>query len=120
MQDLYSGMVNLTFIHRAVGHSIVVVSVAEDQELSKALFGSSHMHAVIVAINDIAEDEFSAPQIMDRTGLAASSVHTLIVRLVRAGLIIKSGALPGERTMLYRRQEVSALDALAKLGSAAG
>lgn len=95
----------------------MVVSVAEDQELSKALFGSSHMHAVIVAINNIADDEFSAPQIMERTGLAASSVHTLIVRLVRAGLIIRSGALPGERTMLYRRREISALDALAKLGS---
>lgn len=91
-------------------------SMADDQELSKALFGSSHMHAVIIAIVQIESDEFSAPQIMSLTGLAASSVHTLLTRLLRAGVIVKSGpGMPGERTVLYTRRATDALAALAHL-----
>lgn len=78
------------------------------------------MHAVIVAISQVGGEEFSAPQIMETTGLAASSVHALITRLIRAGLIAKSGGLPGERTLLYRCEETEALSALARLGDRVG
>lgn len=117
MQNLYPGIMNVTFTRPRWDTQGVVTSVARDQELSKALFGSAHMHAVIVAISEIDANDFSAPQIMELTGLAASSVHALITRLLRAGLIAKSGGLPGERTVLYRREETNALEALARLGN---
>lgn len=94
----------------------VVTPSCASPELSKALFGNSHMRAVIVAISDIDSDDFSAPQITELTGLAASSVRTLITRLLRAGFLAESGGLPGKRTILYWREETNALEALARLG----
>lgn len=94
----------------------MVGSVLEDRELSKALYGSSHMHAVVVAIDGIRADDFSAPEIASITGLAPSSVHMLITRLIRIGVIARTGGLPGERTLLYRKTKPDVLQVLAHIG----
>lgn len=97
----------------------MVRSVLENRELSKALYGSTHMHAVIVALDSIDGDEFSAPEIASITGLAASSVHVLISRLIRVGVIARVGGLPGERTVLYSKTKPEALRVLAHIGDPA-
>ena len=94
----------------------MVGSVLEDRELSKALYSSSHMHAVVVAIDAIDAGDFSAPEVASITGLAASSVHVLITRLIRIGVIERAGGLPGERTVLYRKTKPDVPQTLAHIG----
>lgn len=74
------------------------------------------MHAVIIAIRDIGGDQFTAPEVMERTGLAPSSVHTLISRLQQARFVERIDGSAAERTVRYRRIEVEALEALAGVG----
>ncbi len=90
-------------------------SAPSPAELSKALYGSSHMHDVIVAIARADGEQFSAPQLMADTGLASSIIHGLLTRLLRARMIERSGALPGERTLLYRARRPNDLNILATL-----
>lgn len=94
----------------------MVRTVLDDRDLSKALYGSSHMHAVVVAIDSTDTDEFSAPEIASITGLAGSSIHVLISRLIRIGVIERAGGLPGERTLLYRKTKPDVLRMLAHIG----
>lgn len=73
-----------------------------DNERSKYLLGSQHMHAVMVAIAASESGEFSTPQILYRTGISPASLHTLLGRLRHAGMIECVGNVPGEKTLIYR------------------
>ena len=47
-------------------------------EDSKALFGNSYMHTVLVEITRHGDEPFSPKQIIDATGLPGGIIHPLI------------------------------------------
>lgn len=64
---------------------------------SKLFFGNSHMFDLVVEIVRI-DGEFSAKQLIERTGLPNSIVTSLMKKLRDAGFITFVGTTPGERT----------------------
>ena len=88
-----------------VGRTVrIEVSVsAENEELSKYIFGSAHMLTVMAAIDLAGKDTFSTPSLMGATGLSQSTVHSLLTRLKRAGLIRRVGDVSSERIVNYER-----------------
>lgn len=66
---------------------------------SKLFFGNSHMFDVIVEIARI-DGEFSAKMLVERTGLPASIVTSVMRKLREADFITFVGN-PGERTRPY-------------------
>ena len=73
-------------------------------ELSKNLFGSTHMLAVMAEVDRSVDGQFSAPQVSASTGLPASTVHSLFMRLRRAELIRRTGEVTAERIAIYERR----------------
>lgn len=76
---------------------------AENEELSKYVFGSSHMLTVMAAIDSAGSDTFSAPSLIEATGLPQSTVHALLTRLKRAGLVRRTGDASSARIAHYER-----------------
>lgn len=76
---------------------------AENEELSKYIFGSAHMLTLMAAIDLAGKDAFSTPSLMETTGLSQSTVHSLLTRLKRAGLIRRIGDVSSERIVKYER-----------------
>ncbi len=81
------------------------MTVVEMPTLSKAVFGSEHMLAIMREIAEAPGAEFTAPVLEAATGLAGSVVHGLLGRLRRADLIDVTGRVVGERTLAYKRRE---------------
>lgn len=79
--------------------------------MSKYLFGSTHMLAVMAAISRSVDGQFSAPQVANATGLPASTVHSLITRLRRAGLVRRTGEITSDRVAMYERRQNPIWDA---------
>jgi hypothetical protein len=73
--------------------------------VSKAVFGSEHMLAIMTEIAQAPEAEFTAPAIEAMTGLAGSVVHGMLSRLRRAGLVTVVGHVRGQRTLEYERRD---------------
>lgn len=73
--------------------------------LSKAVFGSEHMLAIMAQIAGSPGAGFTAPSIEATTGLAGSVVHGMLGRLRRAGLVNVVGRVDGERTLAYERRD---------------
>ena len=71
-------------------------------EDSKALFGNSYMHTVLVEITRHGDEPFSPKQIIDATGLPGGIIHPLIKRLKSRHFIEYLGRVPGEKTTLYQ------------------
>lgn len=76
----------------------------EHKDVSKNLFGSSHMLAVMAAIGRTDDGRFSAPQVAGATGLPASTIHNLIARLTRASLVRRTGEVTPDRVAMYERR----------------
>jgi len=76
----------------------------EHRDVSKNLFGSSHMLAVMATIGRAEDGRFSAPQVSGATGLPASTIHNLITRLIRAGLVRRTGEVTPDRVAMYERR----------------
>ncbi len=74
-------------------------------EGSKALFGNSYMHTVLVEISKHDGETFSPKQIIDATGLPGGLVHPLIKRLRSQHFIEYIGRVPGEKTTLYKAND---------------
>lgn len=74
-----------------------------DEDLSKYIFGSSHVLSILVEIGRSPSGEFSAPQLIAATGLSQSTVHSLVTRLKRAGLVRRTGEVSAERVAIYER-----------------
>lgn len=79
----------------------------QQEDLSKYVFGSNHMLAVMVEIGRSPNGEFSTPQIASATGLPMSTTHSLITRLKRAGLVRRTGEVTPDRVALYERRSHS-------------
>lgn len=93
--------------------------VADASGLSKAVFGSEHMLAIMTAIAATPDAAFTAPAVESATALAGSVVHGMLGRLQRAGLVRVIGRVPGERTLAYERRAHLMWDAAAQLRSEA-
>ena len=74
-------------------------------EHSKAMFGNSHMLAVMLFIANHEDETFSTSQIVAATGVDNTLVHPLLARLKKGQVIEQIGRVPGERTLLFRRIE---------------
>ncbi len=74
-------------------------------EHSKAMFGNSHMLAVMLFIANHDDPQFSTPQIVAATGVDNTLVHPLLARLKKGEIIDQIGHVPGERTLLFRRRD---------------
>lgn len=72
------------------------------QDVSKLVFGNSHMSTVIVQIAAVQAETFSPKQIVESSGVPFGIANPLIHRLRDAGFIELVGRAPGERTLLYR------------------
>jgi DNA-binding MarR family transcriptional regulator len=83
-------------------------------EKSKALFGNSHMSAVMLEIASLDDETFSPKQIIERTGLLGSVVHPLIHRLADADQIEYLGRGPDGKAKLYRVRPTHIWDAMKK------
>ena len=62
------------------------------------------MLAVMAEIGRAVDGRFSAPQLSSATGLPASTIHNLITRLKRAGLVRRTGEVTSERVAMYERR----------------
>ena len=71
-------------------------------EVSRLVFGNSHMFGVMVEIASLRGRAFSSKQISDATQLSPGIVHPLIQKLRRARFIEFVEQVHGERTLLYR------------------
>ncbi len=71
-------------------------------EVSRLVFGNSHMFGVMVEIASLGGRTFSSKQISDATQLSPGIVHPLIQKLRRAHFIEFVEQVHGERTLLYR------------------
>ena len=71
-------------------------------EVSRLVFGNSHMFGVMVEIASLRGQTFSSKQISDATQLSPGIVHPLIQKLRRAHFIEFVEQVHGERTLLYR------------------
>ncbi len=71
-------------------------------EVSRLVFGNSHMFGVMVEIASLGGRTFSSKQISDATQLSPGIVHPLIQKLRRAHFIEFVEKVHGERTLLYR------------------
>lgn len=71
-------------------------------EVSRLVFGNSHMFGVMVEIASLRGRMFSSKQISDATQLSPGIVHPLIQKLRRARFIEFVEQVHGERTLLYR------------------
>lgn len=78
---------------------------AQSEELSKYIFGSSYMLAVLIEIARAADGQFSTPQLVTSTGLSQSTVHAQITRLRRAQLVRRSGGPAVDRIAIYERRD---------------
>lgn len=76
----------------------------QHEDLSKYLFGSSRMLAVMVEIERSEAGEFSTPGLVSATGLPTSTVHSLLTRLKRAGFVRRTGTVTADRVALYERR----------------
>ena len=74
-------------------------------EDSKALFGNSYMHTVLVEITRHGDEPFSPKQIINATGLPGGIIHPLIKRLKSRHFIEYLGRVPGEKTTLYQARD---------------
>jgi DNA-binding transcriptional ArsR family regulator len=74
-------------------------------QLSKFVFGSNHMLALMLEIANADAGAFSIPILTERTGLPASTVHHHLARLKGAGLIRQVKRVPGERVVTFLRVE---------------
>lgn len=71
-------------------------------EISRLVFGNSHMFGVMVEIASLRGQKFSSKQITDATQLSPGIVHPLIQKLHRANFIEFVERVQGQRTLLYR------------------
>ena len=78
---------------------------ASTKHLSKSLFGSNHMLALMTEIADAEGGSFSIPLLSERTGLPASTVHHHLARLKEAGLVQQGARVPGDRVVRFLRTE---------------
>lgn len=91
---------------RAAWETRTVVLLTElAPEHSKAMFGNSHMLAVMLFIANHKDETFSTSQIVAATGVDNTLVHPLLARLKKGQVIEQIGRVPGERTLLFRRIE---------------
>lgn len=74
------------------------------EELSKYAFGSTHMLAVMLEISKAADGQFYVATLIENTGLPSSSVHAVLTRLKRAGLIRRTGTITGDKIAIYERR----------------
>lgn len=74
------------------------------EDLSKYLFGSTHMLAVMLEVSRSSDGYFTGPQVSAATGLPASTVHALVTRLKRARLVRRTGSTTSERVAIYERR----------------
>ena len=84
----------------------MIALASTTEELSKSVFGSSHMLAVITEIAKAPEGEFSIPLLSRSTGLAPSTIHNQLERLRAAQLVKQDGRMPDGRTVMFKRREV--------------
>lgn len=75
----------------------------QHEELSKYVFGSAHMLAVLAAIEEGGHAPFSTPSLMESTGLSQSTVHALLTRLKRAGFVRRTANVTTDRVAFYER-----------------
>jgi hypothetical protein len=87
--------------------------------VSKAVFGSEHMLAIMTEIAQAPTAGFTAPVLEATTGLAGSVVHGMLGRLRRAGLVSVIGRVRGERTLEYERRDHTLWQAATQLTSEA-
>lgn len=74
-------------------------------EHSKAMFGNSHMLAVMLFIANHDDETFSTSQIVASTDVDNTLVHPLLTRLKKGQVIEQIGRVTGERTLLFRRRD---------------
>lgn len=75
----------------------------QNEELSKLAFGSNHMLALMVEIAKSPDGRFSTPGLVAATGLPASTIHALLVRLKRMRLVRRTGEVTPDRVAIYQR-----------------
>lgn len=80
------------------------MTTEQNEELSKGVFGSGHMLALMAEIARSESGKFSTPALAAATGLPTSSIHTLLARLKRANLIRRTGEVTPDRIALYERR----------------
>ena len=81
-----------------------VRATEQDEEMSKIVFGSNHMLALMAEIARAGDGRFSTPALVAATGLPTSTVHTLLMRLKRGGFVRRTGELAPDRVAIYERR----------------
>ncbi|HBS07184.1 hypothetical protein NH287_13190 [Microbacterium sp. CnD16-F] len=81
-----------------------VMTTEQNVELSKIVFGSNHMLALMAEIARSEDGRFSTPGLVAATGFPTSTVHTLLMRLKRGGFIRRTGEATSDRVAIYERE----------------
>lgn len=81
-----------------------VMTTEQNEEMSKIVFGSNHMLALMAEIARAEDGRFSTPALVAATGLPTSTVHTLLMRLKRGGFVRRTGELAPDRVAIYERR----------------
>ena len=81
-----------------------VMTTEQNEELSKIVFGSNHMLALMAEIARSEDGRFSTPGLVAATGFPTSTVHTLLMRLKRGGFVRRTGEVTSDRVAIYERE----------------
>lgn len=82
---------------------MTAMTTEQSEELSKTIFGSNHMLAVMAEIARSTDGRFSTPALVAATSLPTSTVHTLLMRLKRGGFVRRTGEVTSDRVAIYER-----------------
>ena len=80
------------------------MTTEQNEELSKIVFGSNHMLALMAEIARAEDGRFSTPALVAATGFPTSTVHTLLMRLKRGGFVRRTGEVTADRVAIYERR----------------
>lgn len=73
------------------------------EEVSKGVFGSAHMLAILVEISRSHDGRFTAPAVISGTQLPPSTVHAMLNRLKRISYVRRTDELTSDRLVVYQR-----------------
>ena len=80
-----------------------VMTTEQNEEMSKIVFGSNHMLALMAEIARSPDGKFSTPSVATATGLSTSTIHALLKRLKQLGLVRRTDEVTPERIRIYQR-----------------
>lgn len=80
------------------------VSQRQREAVSKGVFGSAHMLAIMVEVSRSPDGRFTAPTIIASTQLPPSTVHAMLNRLKDINFIRRTPERTPDRLAIYERR----------------